>query len=160
MIWGILHGMALVICRIYKFFLEFLSSKGLNLGFLHSKFYHFCAWFLCFNFVNLAWIFFRAESVNSALSIIKSMFALNTWIELPQKFWRTKELFAAIDGDNAFLYFLIISFIIVLGFKNSWQKLESFKPSLSFAFLMALLFALALVAMLGDNYSEFIYFNF
>lgn len=159
-IWGILHGLALVMHRFYEFFLEFLRSKGVKLDFLNSKIYYFFAWLLCFQFINLAWIFFRAESINSALSVIKSMFALNTWVELPEKFWRTKELFAAIDGDNAFLYFLIVAFIIVLCFKNSYQKMEIFKPSLRLAFILALLFVIALITMLGDSYSEFIYFNF
>jgi D-alanyl-lipoteichoic acid acyltransferase DltB (MBOAT superfamily) len=44
--WGFLHGMALVIHRVWS-----------NLGF---KMWTWLAWLITFNFVNIAWIFFRA----------------------------------------------------------------------------------------------------
>ena len=51
--WGLLHGLALVLQRLW-------SSFGLKMPTL-------LAWFITYNFVNLAWVFFRAESFSDAL---------------------------------------------------------------------------------------------
>lgn len=158
-IWGIMHGLAMVIHRAYSFYLEHLKSKGAKLEFLKSKIYIIFSWFLTFNFVSLAWIFFRAESLSSALSLLKSMFGLS-FVELPQKWWRTRELFAKLDGNNEFLYYLIISFILCLAFKNSIQKIDNFKASFKMAIFIALLLFSALLSMMTSTYTEFIYFNF
>jgi len=45
--WGFLHGVALAIHRLWQ-----------NLGF---KMWTWLAWFITFNFVNIAWVFFRAK---------------------------------------------------------------------------------------------------
>ncbi len=45
--WGFLHGLALVIHRIWH-----------SLGF---RLYAWLAWFITFNFVNISWVFFRAK---------------------------------------------------------------------------------------------------
>jgi D-alanyl-lipoteichoic acid acyltransferase DltB (MBOAT superfamily) len=59
--WGFLHGMALVINHFWK-----------SLGF---KLPTAVAWFLTFNFVNLAWIFFRAPTWDDATTVVSMMFA-------------------------------------------------------------------------------------
>ena len=58
--WGFLHGMALIIHRIWS-----------NLGF---KMNTILAWFITFNFVNIAWIFFRAKEWDDAIKVLKGMF--------------------------------------------------------------------------------------
>ena len=58
-VWGGLHGLANVIYRIWK-----------KIGFQLNK---FIAWFITFNFVNIAWVFFRAVSAKTALSIYKKI---------------------------------------------------------------------------------------
>ena len=61
--WGLLHGLALVLQRLW-------SSFGVKMP-------NLLAWFITFNFVNLAWVFFRAESFSDALKVIQGMFLLN-----------------------------------------------------------------------------------
>ncbi|MDX4070079.1 MBOAT family O-acyltransferase, partial [Aliarcobacter skirrowii] len=61
--WGFLHGLALVIHRAWT-----------NLGF---KMNTILAWFITFNFVNIAWIFFRAKEWDDAIKVLSSMFSLD-----------------------------------------------------------------------------------
>jgi D-alanyl-lipoteichoic acid acyltransferase DltB (MBOAT superfamily) len=67
--WGVLHGSALVIHRIWSKF-GFNLQKGI-------------AWFITFNFINITWIFFRANTWHDALKVLQSMFSL-TNIVLPE----------------------------------------------------------------------------
>lgn len=61
--WGFLHGIALIIHRIWK-----------NLGFCLPK---VLAWIITFNFINFTWIFFRAKEWDDALKVIKGMCGFN-----------------------------------------------------------------------------------
>ena len=58
--WGFLHGVALVINHLWK-------SIGLKMPML-------LAWFITFNFVNIAWVFFRAKEWSDALKVLRAMF--------------------------------------------------------------------------------------
>lgn len=62
-VWGILHGGAAVLHRVWQ----------------HSgyKIPVFPAWLLTFLFVNIAWVFFRADNLASAIAILKGMAGLN-----------------------------------------------------------------------------------
>ena len=62
-IWGLLHGIALAIHRLWQ-----------SLGFRMNK---ILAWFITFNFINITWIFFRAKDFESAIKVLGSMFSLD-----------------------------------------------------------------------------------
>jgi alginate O-acetyltransferase complex protein AlgI len=69
-IWGGLHGVYLIInhfFRMLKFPLWLQNIKGMS----------YLAWLLTFLCVVVAWVFFRASDLHSALSIIKGMFLLH-----------------------------------------------------------------------------------
>jgi alginate O-acetyltransferase complex protein AlgI len=72
-IWGLLHGIALAIHRMWQSF-----------GFKLNK---ILAWFITFNFVNIAWIFFRAKDFESAMKVLGGMFSLDN-IVLPEKYFK------------------------------------------------------------------------
>ncbi len=59
-IWGSLHGLALMGHRIWQ-----------NAGFKLNK---ATAWLLTFMFINITWVFFRADDLETALNIIHAMF--------------------------------------------------------------------------------------
>ena len=59
-IWGALHGIAIVVHRIWQ---------ELNL-----KMNKVLAWIITFNFVNIAWVFFRAKDMESAEKVLSGMF--------------------------------------------------------------------------------------
>ena len=153
--WGFLHGMALVIQRAWN-----------QLGF---KMNTVLAWFITFNFVNIAWVFFRAKEWDDAVKVLSGMFSLDN-IVLPN-FLSSKLVFLnqygvkfgvewlnAISGSKWTLIWLVVGFILILVFKNSMEKMKNFKLNrLNLIFNILILFmALSLL----DTASEFLYFNF
>lgn len=67
-IWGALHGTALIVHRIWQ-------SINIRLN-------NIIAWFITFNFINITWVFFRANDVETAIRIIKSMFDFKELVSL------------------------------------------------------------------------------
>jgi len=61
--WGCLHGGALVIHRLWRKF--------------NIRMPRFLAWVLTFNFVNGAWVFFRAKTFGDATKVLKGMVGMN-----------------------------------------------------------------------------------
>jgi len=153
-LWGALHGGALVVHKLWQ-------NLGLKMPIM-------IAWFLTFNFVNIAWVFFRANSFEDAMKVLKGMFGLSG-IALPQ-FFANKFAFlqsydvefgmfmAHIKGTNTTLLYLLGGFIIVLLFKNSSYYMKQFKPTVGYALVSALLFAWGFFSL--NKVSEFLYFNF
>ncbi|VEH95015.1 MBOAT family O-acyltransferase [Campylobacter insulaenigrae] len=151
-IWGILHGLAMVIHRIYTFAIP-------NAHFKENIIYKIFAWFTTFNFINVSWIFFRSENLQGAINLLKSMFGI-VWVDLPIKWYRTKETLLDINGNNETFFYIIIAFIICLYFKNSIYYMEIIKPNYKFIFLTAFSLYVELITLYSASYIEFIYFNF
>lgn len=152
--WGFLHGIALVIYRVWSDF-----------GFKMNK---IIAWFITFNFVNITWIFFRANEWDDAIKVLGSMFSLENIIlpnllesklQFLKSFGITFGAFVANIGGNHYtpLWF-IAGFILVLGFRNSMEKMANFKPNFMLAFLTIFCFVYGVLSM--NQVSEFLYFNF
>ena len=154
MFWGFLHGIALVINRAWS-----------KLGF---KLWTWLAWFITFNFVNVAWVFFRAKEWDDALKVLSGMIGLNN-IMLPEKlenkFYSLSSYgiefgpwLASISGTLKTPLWIIFGFIIILLFKNSNEKL--YKLELNY---WHLIFSVILIYTSIINFSkasEFLYFNF
>ena len=121
-------------------------------------------WFLTFNFVNLSWIFFRAENISGALNLIKGMFsgAVVLPMSLESKFSFLKDSGSNIIGEYVFAFFgmLIAIFILVLVCKNSCQYLQKFRPTLFVLFFTLCMIIITFATLSERNSSEFIYFNF
>jgi len=156
--WGLLHGIALVVQRAWN-----------QLGF---KMNSVLAWFITFNFINIAWVFFRAKEWGDAMKVLSSMFTLNI-IMLPH-FLSTRLSFlqqygiefgnwmGEIKGDLYTYIWIFSIFVLILAFKNSTEriKINSVKSTLGLAIFAALLTVLALMKTMHSPYLEFIYFNF
>lgn len=149
--WGFLHGMALVINRMWQ-----------NLNFTMPK---VLAWFITFNFVNIAWVFFRAETFSDATNILNHMFFGN--FVLPYSIVEKVSIFNTIEGAAVFSHidasndgviWLTLAFIIVLYFNNSSEQLKSFTLSRKNAFFVYMLFVISILHF--TRISEFLYFNF
>ena len=153
-LWGALHGVAMVIHRIWK-----------DMGF---KMHGLLAWFITFNFINITWVFFRAKHWDDALKVLGGMVSLDNFV-LPQMlamklaFLSTYgvvfgDYLGDITGNIKTLVIIFLSLLFVLIFKNSMQKLESFKLN---AFHLIFSISILLVALSVQNsVSEFLYFNF
>ena len=148
--WGFLHGIALVAHRIWK-----------KLGFtMHT----FLGWFLTFNFVNIAWVFFRAKDFDDALKVLHGMF-FGEFV-LPQKYahyfqWLEPKVSALwlgdIYADKYLLLYLLLGGILLM-LKSSNELRRSFTLNKKSAFFTALLLIISFLNMSGVH--EFLYFNF
>lgn len=145
-IWGALHGLALVIHRLWQ-------SVGIKLP-------KILAWFITFNFVNFAWVFFRANSVDDALKVIRAMLGLEGKnYELFKQMRSAFKTEALYNGSNTFLILLAFAFIITLACKNSQQIIKD-KETIAWTICFCVIFMLSIFFMSISKYSEFIYFNF
>jgi len=152
--WGFLHGMALVIHRFWK-----------SMGLVMPK---VLAWFITFNFINIAWVFFRAKEWEDAVKVLSSMFSLDN-VVLPG-FLVNKLSFLqnyGIDFGHSFsnlnagayvVFWLLLGYILVLGLKNSMQLLYEFKVNIYNTLFIVLSLFISFFHI--QRYSEFIYFNF
>jgi hypothetical protein len=153
-IWGALHGIAIVIHRIWK-------DLGLRM-------WGWMGWFITFNFVNVAWVFFRAKDFASVEKVLGGMIGINGAM-LP----------GSLAGKLAFLSTFGISFgdwlhmgmtgtkdiLILIGIflftivmKNSQEFGEIIKSTFKFQLLIAILLAFSLLSL--SKVSEFLYFQF
>lgn len=157
--WGFLHGAALAIHRLWS-----------NLGF---KMWTWLAWLITFDFVNIAWIFFRAKEWEDAIKVLKGMFGFNGLVvpqELAQAFNYVSPFnkFFSIRGGEVkdfitiyTLEFIIMGFVLI-SLKNSDSLFQKFKFNYVFACYISILFFISfLIQFFGTNLdTPFLYFNF
>ncbi|MBN2825238.1 MAG: MBOAT family protein, partial [Campylobacterales bacterium] len=131
--WGFLHGLALVIHRVWQ-------SIGFKLNAI-------VAWFITFNFVNIAWVFFRAKEWEDAVKVLRGMVGVD-----------------GIDISNILSNQLIniiwigIAFFVILLLKNSMEHKEQWLCNKKTAIFSSFLLITSLLLL--NNVSEFLYFNF
>jgi len=152
--WGFLHGMALVIHRAWS-----------KLGF---KIWTWLAWLITFNFINIAWVFFRAKEWDDAIKVLGGMFSLDN-IVVKEKFadklsflndYNVKfaEVMKMTNDGSDIIGWLVIGFILILVFKNTMDKAKVFIPNIYNSFFMISIFVISLLMLHKE--SEFLYFNF
>jgi D-alanyl-lipoteichoic acid acyltransferase DltB (MBOAT superfamily) len=151
--WGSMHGFAIIIHRVWT-----KTEKKLN---------NILAWFLTFNFINLSWIFFRADDWKDAIKVIKGMFGLTNVI-LPSflneiSFLKDKSLvfgdvYKNFNSDAEITLWIFIALISVLIFKNSNQFLTDYKLNNKMILFIVFIFTISLLNL--EKNIEFIYFNF
>jgi alginate O-acetyltransferase complex protein AlgI len=152
--WGFLHGLALVIQRFWSKF-----------GF---KLWTWLAWFFTFNFVNIAWVFFRAKEWNDAIRVLDSMFSLDN-IVLPNFLERKLPFLMGLDmkfgaflenirGDFTTPIWIFSALLLVLFFNNPVQNLARFKLNYVYLIFSSFLFVVSIMSI--NKVSEFLYFNF
>lgn len=139
-IWGALHGLAIVIHRAWQ-----------QMGFKMSALF---AWLITFNFINITWIFFRAKEWDNAFNVLYGMFGLNGT-------GNVSELtdFGALSTINL-ATMLIIFFIGFSSFftKNSNQMTSSLRLTNKSMLFGAFLVCIAILHL--NTISTFLYFNF
>jgi len=122
--WGFLHGAAIMMHRAWK-------RIGLRMP-------NIIAWLVTFNFVNVAWVFFRAKTWNDAIRVLRGMAGL-TGVALPEGWAKTFPSLSAygiqfmpwkrvMEESRDSWLFIFGALIICLFFKNSNEMVERFKP--------------------------------
>jgi len=153
-LWGVMHGLFCVITRRFKTFFEKIPS-ALN-------------WFLTFLFVNVAWVFFRADSIGQACKLLGKVFSFRfgqldpVFIEmfrLPE----LKKVFSVFRVESIFPAFFITAFFlvalfIILNKKNAYQRMQTFRPT--WFRLLTTLFLLVWCVFSFAGITTFLYFNF
>ena len=152
--WGACHGIFSVITRRFRMFFVKLHP-ALN-------------WMLTFGFVNVTWVFFRAETLPSALRLLNRIVRFNfgtVWQDILACF-RTPEIVFFLKRtpvETVYPYitmtvFFIGAFLIILGSRNAVEKMRSFKPTKINAIITAGLLVWCIFSLSGI--STFVYSNF
>ena len=158
-LWGGLHGVGMIISKL-------ISP-------VTKKIPGFIRWFLTFTFVNLAWVFFRADDTEVAISMLKRLFTggfipLNSALVaacIPTEFQLIQWLILKVLPDFTFysgcaiwiilvaaaLYFSVIS-------KTVRERCDAFVPSRRKVAVTVILFTWAVLSL--SEVAEFIYVNF
>lgn len=130
--WGFLHGAALIVHRLWQ-------KVGKPLP-------KWLAWFITFQFVNVAWVFFRAGDWDDAIRILKGMIGLQGFALTRMDFYPQCALL------------VVVFMLIALFAKNSGERMAAFRPGWRTAAFMAVAFIVSLLYF--NKISEFLYFNF
>jgi D-alanyl-lipoteichoic acid acyltransferase DltB (MBOAT superfamily) len=154
-IFGGLHGLGLVVNHYWQKKIKIKMNKVL-------------AWFITFNFVNVAFVLFRAVEWSDAVKVLSSMFSLNN-VVLPN-FLKSKLSFLSnygvefggvatnLSAQGEIMAWLSIGFILIFMFKNSVQQLNDFKMNYKTVLLSGIAFIVSITSF--TKTSEFLYFNF
>ena len=153
-IWGMLHGIASCINRLWSKF-----------GYRLPK---YLAWFLTFNFVNIAWVFFRATSVKQAMEVLNSMFNVKNLISanyLAEQLmlFHTPTEFLGVSFSLVYFitFMMLLCLSIALFAKNTWELSQlRFNSAIGAVYVAALITIATYIVFTNFSSSEFIYFNF
>lgn len=131
-IWGGLHGLALVANHIW-------SAKGLRLPV-------YFAWPVTLLFLMFGWVIFRADSMTTANTIMTTMIGLEGF---------------SLEGDISNQWLPIAAFLIaIIGPTSQSFAMTKLKPNTPYAVATAGIFLYLILNVAGDGYSEFLYFQF
>ena len=129
-LWGAIHGAALVIQRIW--------SKV-----LHCRMPSLPAKLLTFLFVCAAWVLFRAENMKQACHVYRGMFLPDHAGNLP---------------DIKFLLMFVVALVILIFLPTASSRVDKFRPTI--VNLIIVLALLVSSMFLFVKTYPFIYFNF
>ena len=156
-LWGVMHGIAMVLKRVMKT-VKWNLPKWLE-------------WAFTFVFVNIAWVFFRADTIQQGKKLLQAAWSgktggLQTF--LYERFGERMEVSLFIRMDifdlfsnltvTLFVVFIIGSMIACFTMKNTQEKLAEFKPTIRKMWITIFLLFWSVISLSGI--SEFIYFNF
>lgn len=146
-VWGIAHGVVRVFEKLFMKQLEKIPDL--------------IRIFFTFMFVNAAWVLFRSPTFDTALIVLKNMFAPEnfSFSGISEMAYNTSITY---PDSIAVIYVLaILSIVAVLAFlypRNSIDKYNEFKPTVKNAVAIALLFSVSVIHF--SRVGSFIYFNF
>ncbi len=138
-LWGIYHGLALVI-------------EKLGLGKKIEKLPRVLTTLYVWLFAIIGWVLFRANSISDAGHYLKNMFLGNP--NYPVSTYFDAIYFMTFSNLFMMLIGIFLSFPVA-----KWNKVETINPRVKMAFSFVL-FVITLVFSMTSNYSPFIYFRF
>lgn len=158
-IWGALHGMALVLHRIWS---------GLNLRMPKA-----IAWLVTFIFINITWVFFRAKNLSDASRVLHGLIDFRSGFNLPVQNITTNDLaWAGWLSDyllkilphgiaaNILCFSAIAIAFTIVSQKNSFDLMKTKGHLVAKLSGATLLFCIAVYASMVTTSTVFLYFNF
>ncbi|QUM86296.1 MBOAT family protein [Moritella sp. 28] len=152
-IWGGMHGAALAIHRAWSY------SK--------LRMPTYISWFLTIMFVHFAWVFFRAENVSIAITVITKMLNFNLDISNIRMFSANAINFPLTSPLTSSIIMIIFLFVIILCtivMKNSLEITKYNNEEHVFSTRSIILYGMLLgfvsLSMFMTSTSSFLYFNF
>lgn len=153
-LWGAAHGIFIVITRRFSDFFKKLHP-ALN-------------WLLTFTFINVAWVFFRADTISQAVTVLKNAVSWNfggfdtMFFERVSsvEFTEILNVFSleSIYPPIVITAFFVVAMLILLGCKNTYEKMLSFRPTV--LKMATTVFLLVWSVFSLSEISIFLYFNF
>jgi len=157
-IWGVMHGAALVIHRLWGFLRISLPTE--------------LSWLITFNFINIGWVFFRAKTLHDAQKVLKGMVDLGSVWSFPladvptfklawggtfmDQLLRVLPLGLAV---NLISLPLIATGFVILRQKNSTELMLSEQSDAKLAWVLTL-FCIALYFAVASKSTVFLYYTF
>ncbi|MEJ7931795.1 MBOAT family protein [Ramlibacter sp. AN1015] len=148
-IWGALHGGALVVHRMWN-----------RMGFHMPT---WLGWIITFNFVNVAWVFFRAKDLEAAWRLLAAMFVnVDAVFEVTYVLQALSSLDLGSGPHSGQLMLLLLATGIVLFPVSSSTIFRARQVPVRYAACSGVLLGIAAVCSIsiGAAVSEFLYFNF
>ncbi len=152
-VWGMMHGGALVVNHIWR-------KRKIGMP-------RFIGWLITFNFVNLSFVFFRAKSWASAANILAGMGGMHGVMlhKSLQKFHFLQGLgvkfglwLDGIKGNDRTYFMVLLALAVTVTASNSMQLVDRFRPSRRWLFCLLVISFWSLLEM--SKVSEFLYFQF
>ncbi len=149
-IWGVLHGLGICWVRFWRL--------------AHITLYRPLAWLLTFLFVNLAWVFFRADSLGDAVNVIAGMLGMHG-VAVSRSFkWAEGLGVTVVDSPFVVSVSLVLLLLLIFQdvfYRNSQQWINHLKPNWKWSIASCVLFITSIVVSLQhERVSEFIYWQF
>ena len=158
-VWGALHGFYQIAGYLLKpFKLNFIKTFKIKTEVFSFKLFQII---ITFMLVNFAWIFFKASSFSSAITIIKNSFYFNPWILLNGSIFKlgldSKDFLIAIVG-------IVLVIIVDLMQRKISLRIQLSKQNIMFrwATYIVAVVVILVFGMYGPGYSlqQFIYAQF
>ncbi len=142
-LWGLLHGVAILIHRIWK-----NSGKKMN---------KYVALFLTFNLVNAFWVFFRATTLQDAYKVLSAMINISTLPELISRSF-LDEATPPVLKNSVTIMILLVGLFLLFKRKNSYWHMENMQLNRRTLLTTTSYFIVSTIFL--TRIAEFIYYNF
>ena len=155
--WGGLHGLFMVFTKRFQKVFDHIPAP--------------VNWLITFAFVNVAWVFFRAETFSDALQLLKAISAcdfgalapeITAYFYIPEIWFvfRGLEFLGLSDAGQtqSALWFFLPAFVLMLLPRNAKQCADRFRPSPVSSIATVILLCWCVTSFAGV--STFLYFNF
>lgn len=161
-LWGAINGIAVIFSKLVNPKVKKAKKKV-----------PFLFWIVTFAFINIAWIYFRADSISLANQMIAKIFSFDfgavgdTFLNsvMTSEFALVSRIAGAfVPAFNSIYSYLLL--IIMFAFavfasaklKNTNERIENFKPTVFRCLLSCVLIGWSVISLSGV--STFLYFNF